>query len=142
MTKKQHIYYADDDQDDTDFFHEAIASLGHHAQTFPNGRSLVDTLCSSMAKPDIIFIDVHMPQSLGPKILEEIRKCSDYKAIPVILLTGFSKHSTEVRKYIEAGANYLLEKPSDFKEYTDSLSKILNMDWKNYKPKADDFLSA
>lgn len=142
MNERQYIYYADDDQDDAEFFSDAAAELGHGLEIFSNGKLLVETLCNSIVKPDIIFIDVHMPQSSGPKILQEIRDCSDFKAIPVILITGYAKNSTEIKRYLDAGANYLLEKPTSHQEYINSLSKILNMDWKTYKASSDDFLSA
>ena len=55
----QHIFYAEDDADDAEFFADAVEAMGHRVKIFNNGISLVEALCNTLDKPDLIFLDVH-----------------------------------------------------------------------------------
>jgi CheY-like chemotaxis protein len=136
------IYYADDDEDDIEFFKESVTALGHRAITFLSGHQLVEALSKASQKPDFIFLDVNMPKSMGNSIISEIHDAAPNKRIPIILFTSYDRHAGIIQKILDAGANFVLEKPSSFAEYQSSINMILNMDWKNYRPSKGDSLTA
>ena len=42
------------------------------------------------AKPDLITLDITMPQTSGVRCYRELRETDAYKEIPVIMITGVS----------------------------------------------------
>ena len=65
-------------------------------------------------RPDIILLDIEMPDMSGFEVMEEINKNPDYKVISVIFVTS---HATEnlVAKAVEQGAVDYVVKPFDGK---------------------------
>jgi len=54
--------------------------------------------------PGLILLDLRMPKKSGIFVFNELKKSSDYRDIPVIILTGeggFLKHLAELREYHE-----------------------------------------
>ena len=74
-------------------------------------------------KPDIIFLDMLMPDMNGEELLKEIRKMG-IKA-PVVFISGKTdlKQNTLVKK----GAFDLIKKPFDFEDVFRILSKVEKM---------------
>lgn len=61
-------------------------------------------------KPDIIILDIMMPELDGYETCRKFRKIPDLADVPIIMLTALS--DTEVRdRALEAGANVCLSKP-------------------------------
>lgn len=81
-----------------------------------NGQQAVD-----MAKeisPDVIVLDVMMPEKSGLEACAEIKSLEGLKEIPVILLTAMAE-SDDIQKGKEAGADEYLTKPFSPKELID-----------------------
>ena len=81
-----------------------------------NGREALDMLEKSKAQPDrvidLVLMDVMMPVMDGLTATREIRKKSEWKALPVITLTAKAMPDDQQR-CIEAGANDYMAKPVD-----------------------------
>jgi CheY-like chemotaxis protein len=126
---------ADDDQDDTDFFREALKGINssiefNYAQ---NGKELIAKLNTGNIDPQIIFLDINMPEMNGWECLEKLKKESDYKDVPVIM---YSTSSLKIygRKAIKSGALCFYEKPPNFlklKEFLVTISASSETDLKN-----------
>ncbi len=61
-------------------------------------------------KPDLILLDINMPEVDGFEVLEKLRRRKEYKAIPVIFLTADKSTETET-KCFQAGAQDFVGKP-------------------------------
>ena len=62
------------------------------------------------APPDLIFLDLHLPDRSGHSVLEELRSDSATRLLPVVMLTGFASSEEKVRAY-ELGVTDFLAKP-------------------------------
>jgi putative two-component system response regulator len=62
------------------------------------------------APPDLVFLDLHLPDRSGHSVLEEIRSDSTTRLLPVVMLTGFASSDEKVRAY-ELGVTDFLAKP-------------------------------
>ena len=65
--------------------------------------------------PDLILLDILMPEMDGFETYHELRFCEDKKGVPqtpVIFLTGEDNHETE-RRGLKAGASDFIHKPFD-----------------------------
>ncbi len=61
-------------------------------------------------KPDLIILDIMMPQMDGLEVLTRLKEDSDTASIPVILLTAKVQHKDVLVGY-QKGADYYITKP-------------------------------
>ncbi|KFF04199.1 response regulator [Flavobacterium reichenbachii] len=127
----KHIYnllLADDDEDDCDFFKEALEdiSLETTVKMVHDGVQLMEYLKtdSLVNLPDIVFLDVNMPRKNGHECLKEIRTIDALKNLPVIIIST-SLDCGIVDIMYEKGANYYIRKPGDFSKLKNVIEKAL-----------------
>ena len=72
-------------------------------------------------RPDLIFLDLMMPNFDGIKMLQVKKVLSDIKDIPVVVISGNTVHSN-VMAALEAGAAKVISKPID----NDTVIKVIN----------------
>jgi len=82
MASKTRILLIDDEKDFLELMSFWLKSKGYDTITVTNGREGIEIIKKNM--PDIVFLDIFMPDLNGVETLREIRKFSD---IPVIMLT-------------------------------------------------------
>ena len=87
-----------------------------------NGRKAVDLALRIL--PDIILMDIMMPESDGLTALSEMKLNEQTKAIPVIMLTGVGYELNE-RLAKSMGAKGYMRKPIKPQELLDAVSKLL-----------------
>jgi len=61
-------------------------------------------------RPDIIFLDLHLPRKRGFEVLKEVKEDSELKEIPVVILTS-SNREEDVREAYALNANCFIQKP-------------------------------
>jgi len=101
--------------DDMDTFRElgfAIFSKDFEVQLYHCGKKLLDSLKLGI-KPDVILLDIEMPEMNGIEVLQLIKNSDQHSQIPVIMLTGMSK-DIEKQCY-QHGAIDVLYKPTHSK---------------------------
>ncbi|WP_312700863.1 DNA-binding response regulator [Sedimentibacter sp.] len=57
--------------------------------------------------PDIILLDVEMPEMNGFETLQNIRKIEDAEDVPAIFLTGVNKTEAELRGFSSGAVDYI-----------------------------------
>lgn len=121
------ILLADDDQDDQEFFLEALSEFASKFKCIvvENGMQVLNYLKSSDVLPDYIFLDLNMPLMDGKKCLCEIKKEKKFSEIPVIIYST-AHWNIIVDEMKHFGADYYLEKPIQFKVLQQNISDILN----------------
>ena len=60
--------------------------------------------------PDLILLDIHMPEMDGFEVLERLQGDPEYKDIPVVFLTANEEREVEVKGF-ELGAQDFIKKP-------------------------------
>jgi CheY-like chemotaxis protein len=122
------IFYADDDQDDRDFFSEAFMEIDRSiiCHTVSDGRKLLSSLGDANTLPDVIFLDINMPIMNGRECLAELKKDDRFREIPVIIYTTTSDYS-EVKALYKLGAEGYIQKPDSLQRLTNVLSNFRNL---------------
>lgn len=69
-------------------------------------------LLASDWRPDVILLDVSMPQLDGPGTLEQIRRLPEHEKTPVIFMTARAQ-SHEQSRFLSLGAIAVIVKPFD-----------------------------
>jgi CheY-like chemotaxis protein len=113
MQKNKHIFLVEDDEDDQQFFIEAVKEIDNSicVNLAFNGADALSQLDTMLTLPDIIFMDINMPKMNGLDCLEKLKKTIRLKNIPVVILT--SAASAEDSSYaIKHEASHFLTKPS------------------------------
>lgn len=75
-------------------------------------------------KPDLILLDIQMPNLNGFQVLQLIHAMEDRADIPVIVLTG-SENSESVMKSIEMGVRGYILKPFSTSDLLERIRKVL-----------------
>jgi CheY-like chemotaxis protein len=75
--------------------------------------------------PDLVLLDVMMPEIDGITFLGELRANAEFRAIPVLVVTAY----TETReKAMSAGASGYLKKPFSAEQLRDSIGEFLSVE--------------
>lgn len=126
-----HIILADDDEDDRNFFSDAIQELKMNSTltTFKDGKELIDYLEDpETVHPHIIFLDLNMPCKTGFDCLKEIRENSKYKDISIAIYSTSSSEK-DIEDTFIGGANVYIKKPNDFGKLKKVIKDVVNMNW-------------
>jgi len=137
--KIENIILADDDDDDQKFFRDALTETGLdiNLHVINNGIDLIVHLQKDDGLiPQIIFLDINMPQKNGIQCLEEIRKNEKLIKTPVIIYST-SSYKPNIEETFRKGANLYFIKPSSYLKLVDSLKTILGLDWNKFISNSD-----
>jgi CheY-like chemotaxis protein len=95
--------------------------LGCEAQTAANGREALTMLHGF--KPQVVFLDIGLPDMDGYQLATSIRKDLDFKSVPIIAVTGFGFDSDK-EKSRAAGIDQHLVKPISVDDLQQALCKL------------------
>ncbi len=127
------VVLADNDADDRSFVIEAIKELQiqHKLVEVENGAELIDLLFRrgknqiSEAEPDFVLLDINMPKVDGLTALEQIKKHSDLKEIPIYILST-SDNLKYMKRAHELGASRYYKKSGNFQNLKTLIHEICN----------------
>jgi len=134
MSKDQsplNIMLADDDEDDRNFFNDAMKELKikNNLTVFKDGKDLMDYLnATDTDLPHILFLDLNMPCKTGNECLKEIRANSKFKDISIAIYSTSSSEKDIENTFID-GANIYIKKPNDFSKLKKVLKEVINLNW-------------
>jgi DNA-binding response OmpR family regulator len=113
------VLVVDDDADVRTLVCELLARAGYTVSQAPGGREALRLLYDE--RPDLIVLDVSMPELDGWETLERIRDLSD---VPVIMLTARGAELERVRG-LQAGADDYMVKPFGRQELVARVQALL-----------------
>ncbi|MEE1976388.1 response regulator [Maribacter cobaltidurans] len=125
------ILLVDDDQDDREFFADALVGINLNTQLeqLENGKSCLEYLIRQIENlPNLIFLDLNMPVMNGFECLTEIRKHPKLKELPIAIYST-SSSDQDIEQTFLKGANIYIKKPSSFNDLKKSLSQVIKMNW-------------
>jgi DNA-binding response OmpR family regulator len=103
--KRGRVLVVDDDPDIRNLVRELLERQGYEVGDAANGRDGLRAFYAS--PPDVVILDVSMPEMDGYQTLERIRDLSD---VPVLMLTARAAELEKVRG-LKAGADDYVTKP-------------------------------
>lgn len=119
----QRILYVEDDPDIQAIAAMVLESLnGFTLQTCSSGAEAIAK--AGAFAPDLILLDVMMPEMDGPETLKKLREFPTLAATPVIFMTA-KVQPQEVKSYLKLGAIGVIAKPFDPMTLADQLRSIL-----------------
>jgi DNA-binding response OmpR family regulator len=113
---------ADDEPDILEISRIALETVGgFEVSVCSSGRARLDRL--SEFEPDLIIVDVLMPDMTGPDVLQEVRRRPELSAVPVVYLTGVIQEE-ELEELRETGVADIILKPFDPMTLADRINGI------------------
>jgi CheY-like chemotaxis protein len=83
------ILVVDDDPDSREVLTRSFSKAGYAVRSAENGRRAL--IAVATAVPDVIVLDVRMPDMDGVEFLQVIRSYLRWSTVPVILLTAYEQ---------------------------------------------------
>jgi DNA-binding NtrC family response regulator len=117
---KLKVLVADDDEKILFAFKSLLRKDGYKSITAGNGTDAYNKTIN--LKPDVVFLDIKMPNTDGLETLYKIKKLKP--ELPVIIITGHGTMQTAI-KAIQQGAFDYLTKPLDLNKVREVLKKAL-----------------
>mgnify|MGYP005854412315 CR=1 FL=1 len=74
-------------------------------------------------RPDLVLLDLNMPQKNGEDVLEAMQADDSLSRIPVVVLTS-SESEEDIAKSYDLNANAYLTKPVDFDGFVDIVNRM------------------
>lgn len=103
------ILWIDDDRLLLTFGKDALDQLGYQTLTIADGASGISM--AQQEHPDLIIVDVLMPNMDGYEICRRMRADAALKGTPILLLTALEERMVDLWGR-EAGATFSMHKPS------------------------------
>ena len=127
------IWCVEDDASIRDIEIYTLLSTGFEAKGFENGKEAFEALKDE--QPDLILLDVMMPEMDGIEFLRKVKSSSVFCDIPIIMATAKGSEYDKV-KSLDMGADDYLVKPFGMMEMVSRIKAVL----RRCKPKQKDIL--
>ena len=128
--KEVHILLVEDNEGDIVLTLEAFeeSKIKSKISVVRNGKDALNFLSKvgefeNVSKPDLILLDLNIPIFNGMDVLCYIKEHSEFKKIPVIILTTSSSQN-DINKAYEQHTNSYVIKPIDMDEFIKAILKI------------------
>lgn len=120
----KNILLVEDDPFLADIYTTKFKEAGFQVETAGNGHEAMNKL--KEAKPDLLVLDIVLPQSDGWEVLRQIREDKSLQGLKVVILSNLSQKA-EVNKALALGAvKYLIKAHYTPSEIVEELKKLLN----------------
>ena len=107
------IYSVEDDEDISLIINKTLTKQGFTVKSFENGKKFLEQF--KLATPDIILLDLMLPDMSGSDIIKKIRSNQKYDNVHIIVVSA--KHMTMDKvENLDLGADDYIEKPFDLLE--------------------------
>src|SRR5437867_13339690 len=107
MPEKRAILCVDDDADILDFMKVLLSSKGCTVLTAGSGTQ--GLALAHREKPDIILLDVTMPDMNGYDVCAKLQEREETAYIPVIMVTALDTEKDKIRALRAGAADYMVK---------------------------------
>ena len=121
-SRQKTVMIIEDEADAAELFSEMMRINGFRVIKMFSSAPAIPII--SQEKPDIILLDVMMPDISGLEVLRYIRREPELASIPVIILSAKSMPG-DIKTGLEAGASMYLTKPVGFQDLKNAVEKVL-----------------
>lgn len=116
------IYIVEDDESIREIEEFALINAGHKVVGFSDAKSFFHQISDVL--PDLVLLDVMLPDESGNDIVRKLRKNGDTKRVPVMMVTAKTTE-LDLVKGIEDGADDYIKKPFSVMELISRVKALL-----------------
>jgi DNA-binding response OmpR family regulator len=123
MSTQKTVMIIEDETDAAELFGEMMRVNGFRViKMFSSTPALA---IIAQEKPDVILLDIMMPDISGLEVLRYMRREPELAQIPVIVVSAKSMPN-DIKVGFEAGASMYLTKPVGFQDLKNAVEKVLS----------------
>ena len=122
MDTQRTIMVVDDNPDIITIVKTILEGKGYNVLSASSGQELLSLL--SNQKPDLIILDIMMPEMDGLEVLGRLKGVTETASIPVILLTAKVQYEDVLGGY-KLGADYYITKPFTSTQLVNGINLLL-----------------
>ena len=116
------VFIIEDEEDAADLFAEMMRISGFRVLKTSKSAPAIEMMTAD--RPDIVLLDIMMPEVSGLDILRQMRRDPNLAGIPVIVVTAKGMPA-DIKNGMEAGASTYLTKPVGFQELKEAVERTL-----------------
>ena len=118
----KNIYCVEDDLNIRELMEYTLRQTGFQTKGFESAADFFEALKNDL--PDLILLDIMLPDMDGMEILKELKNSSKLSEIPVIMLTAKSGRMDKI-KGLDSGADDYIPKPFRMMELVSRIKALL-----------------
>jgi CheY-like chemotaxis protein len=119
------ILVVDDEPDVIAFLTTLLEDNGYKTISARDGQEALTTVNNQ--KPDLISLDITMPEKSGVRFYRDVKNDPNLKSIPVVIVTGVSddfQKFISTRKQVPPPEGYIA-KPIEEAKYLDTIKQLI-----------------
>jgi CheY-like chemotaxis protein len=117
MAKKR-ILVVDDEKDIVEFLTQLLEDNGYEVTAAYDGVEAMQLI--SAEKPDLILLDLQMPEETGTGLYRKLHNKKEYRDIPVVVISGLAGNYLAVSKSVP-----VIDKPPSEEDVLEEVGKAL-----------------
>ncbi len=117
------VLVVEDNELNMKLFHDLLEAHGYNILQTKDGMEALRM--AREHKPDLILMDIQLPEVSGLEVTKWIKEDEDLKSIPVIAVTAFAMKGDE-EKIRNGGCEAYIAKPISVTDFLDTVRKFLN----------------
>lgn len=116
------VLIVEDNELNMKLFEDLLEAHGYGTIQTSDGHKVMDM--ARKHKPDLIIMDIQLPEISGLEVTEMLKKDEELKSIPVIAVTAFAMKGDE-EKIRQRGCEDYIAKPISVTKFIDVINKYL-----------------
>ena len=116
------VLIIEDEEDAAEMFSEMMRVSGY--RVLKTLRSAPALALMNAEKPDLVLLDIMMPEISGLDLLRQMRRDPSLAKVPVIVVTAKGMPA-DIKDGMDAGASTYLTKPVGFTELKEAVARLL-----------------
>ncbi len=116
------VLIIEDEEDAAELFAEMMRVSGFHVEKTSSSAPAINMMIAN--KPDVVILDIMMPEISGLDILRQMRADPELSNIPVVVVSAKSM-PTDIKNGMEAGASTYITKPVGFLELKEAVERAI-----------------
>jgi len=116
------VLVVEDNELNMKLFHDLLEGIGYNIVETRNGLEAIDL--ARKHKPDLILMDIQLPEVSGLEVTKWIKEDDDLRHIPVIAVTAFAMKGDEER-IRQGGCEAYMSKPISVGKFIETVKAYL-----------------
>jgi DNA-binding response OmpR family regulator len=116
------VLIVEDELDTAEMLAEMMRLSGYQVYKTLGGEGAVGQIFHH--RPDVVLLDIMMPDCSGYEVLSNLRRDPRLKSIPIVMVSALSLPE-HVQKGLESGAAAYLTKPVGFNELRSTVEQVI-----------------
>ena len=121
-TREKQILVVEDEEDMAELLQERLKSAGYQVHTAGSGKAGLSDAAEH--EPDLVILDLMLPDIHGHEVCRELRKLSNPWGQPILMLTAMAQPVDQLRGFAH-GADAYLTKPFNSHELLKTVAMLL-----------------